>query len=127
MKPGGSTALAVGVGYVLGRRHKLRAALMLGAAAASGRLAARGAGGGGQQGGGQQGGGQQPGGSGGGLVGKLTGAGRSVAMTAVARSADRIGERLNEAAASLRQGGSSGGSGGSGGSGSSGSSGEEDK
>ena len=37
--PGGApVALAIGVGYVLGRSHKLRWALILGAAAASGRM-----------------------------------------------------------------------------------------
>ncbi|MEV0717837.1 hypothetical protein [Asanoa sp. NPDC050611] len=111
MKPGGSTALAMGVGYVLGRRHKLRAALMLGAAAAGGRMAARGQGGNGQ-------GGQGQGGDGAakppsrGVVGKLGSAGKTAAITIVTRSADRIGERLTERAAAMRGSGGSGDSGG---------------
>jgi hypothetical protein len=104
MKPGGSTALMIGAGYVLGRQHKLRAALMMGAAATAGRMAARGAGGGG----GQQGGADQAKSSGSGLLGKLGGAGKSAAIGAFARSADRIGDRLTERAASMRQGGSGG-------------------
>ncbi|HTF10721.1 MAG TPA: hypothetical protein VK659_21365, partial [Asanoa sp.] len=70
MKPGGSAALAIGAGYVLGRQHKLRTALMLGAAAATGRLV-RGPNGGRQGGGDDKG----NGGNGSGLMGKLGGAG----------------------------------------------------
>lgn len=98
MKPGGSAALAIGVGYVLGRRHKLRAALMLGAAAASGRLVR------GQAAGSKEEGAKR----GSGLVGKLGGTGKTAAIGVVTRSVDRIGDRLNEKAASLRQSGSSG-------------------
>ena len=112
MKPGGSAALAIGAGYVLGRQHKLRTALMLGAAAATGRLLG---GQGGGQGGGQQdcGGGKGDKGGGGrsGLVGKLGGAGKSAAITAITRSADRLGERLTERANAMRQGGSGSSSG----------------
>ncbi|GIF75186.1 hypothetical protein [Asanoa siamensis] len=108
MKPGGSAALAIGVGYVLGRQHKLRTALMLGAAAAGGRMAARRQQGGDQQGGQggdeAQGGGAKP--SSGGLVGKLGGAGKTAAIGVLTRSADRLGERLTERAASMRGGGS---------------------
>lgn len=103
MKPGGSTALAIGAGYVLGRQHKLRAAVMMGAAAAAGRMAARGNGG--QQG---ESGGDQGESHGSGLIGKLGGAGRTAAVSAFARSADRIGDRLTERAASMRQDGSGG-------------------
>src|SRR5919198_1910692 len=39
MKCGTQVALAVGAGYLLGRKHRLRLAMLLGAAAASGRLA----------------------------------------------------------------------------------------
>ncbi|MEV4620161.1 hypothetical protein AB0J74_15815 [Asanoa sp. NPDC049573] len=112
MKPGGSAALAVGVGYVLGRQHKLRTALMIGAAAAGGRMAARNAGGGG--GNGKENQGKQ---HGSGLVSKLGGAGKTAAVSALVRSADRIGERLTERATAMRQGGSD----------SSSDSGEEDK
>jgi hypothetical protein len=38
MKPGLKVAGAIGVGYLLGRRHKMRMALTLGAAAAAGQL-----------------------------------------------------------------------------------------
>lgn len=41
MNKSSSAALAVGVGYVLGRRHKLRWALMFGAAATTGNLPGR--------------------------------------------------------------------------------------
>ncbi|GAA1867813.1 hypothetical protein [Asanoa iriomotensis] len=104
MKPGGSAALAMGVGYVLGRQHKLRTALMLGAAAAGGRMAARG-----QSGNGHSGDGHSGNGSGGeakghshGLAGKLGSAGKSAAISAFARSADRVGDRLTERAAAMR-------------------------
>jgi hypothetical protein len=39
MKGGAQTALAIGVGYVLGRRRKMRLATMLAAGAATGGLA----------------------------------------------------------------------------------------
>lgn len=100
MKPGSAT-LAIGVGYVLGRQHKLRMALMLGAAAAGGRLAAT-------HGQAQQGGDDQSSGHSPGLVGKLAGAGKTAAIGAFTRSADRIGDALTERAASLRGGGSGG-------------------
>jgi len=97
MKPGATAALTLGVGYVLGRRHKLRAALMLGAAAATGRLTRPSA--------------KKPGDGGGGrplgMVGRLGEAGRSAAVSAFARSADRLGDRLNQTAESMRH--SSGG------------------
>ena len=98
MKPGGSAALAVGAGYILGRQHKLRTALMLGAAAASGRLI-KAPGGGGDQG---------DSGSQSGLLGKLSGAGKTAAISTFSRSADKIGERLSQTATSMRGGGSSG-------------------
>ncbi|GIF50891.1 hypothetical protein DFJ67_4152 [Asanoa ferruginea] len=101
MKPGGGAALAVGVGYVLGRQHKLRTALMVGAAAAGGRMAARNAGGGGGNGKGQDNQGNH---HGSGLVSKLGGAGKTAAVSAFVRSADRIGERLTERAMAMRQG-----------------------
>ncbi|HEV7710022.1 MAG TPA: hypothetical protein VGP16_17645 [Asanoa sp.] len=106
MNPGGSSALAIGVGYVLGRQHKLRTALMVGAAAAGGRLAARNAGGGGN---GDKGKDNQGGHHGSGLVGKLGGAGKTAAISALVRSADRIGERLTERATAMRQGDSDSG------------------
>jgi hypothetical protein len=95
--------LAIGVGYVLGRQHKLRTALMLGAAAAGGKLAAsRG------QANSQQGDGEQDGGHGSGLLGKLGGAGKTAAISALTRTADRLGDALTERAASMRKGGSGG-------------------
>jgi hypothetical protein len=101
MKPGGSPVLAIGVGYVLGRQHKLRTALMLGAAAAGGKLAAsRG------QAKSQKGG--EQGGQGSGLLGKLGGAGKTAAIGALTRSADKLGDALTERAASMRKGGSGG-------------------
>ncbi|SNT31157.1 hypothetical protein SAMN05421812_104414 [Asanoa hainanensis] len=112
MKPGGSAALAIGAGYVLGRQHKLRAAALLAAGAATGRIMRGGVGqigSSGQNGDGQSGGNGHGGGDGkSGLLGKLGGAGRSVAITAFARSADRIGDRLTERAAAMRQGSSGG-------------------
>jgi hypothetical protein len=100
MNAGGSSALAVGVGYVLGRQHKLRTALMVGAAAAGGRLAARNAGGGGGNGKDSNQGNHH----GSGLVSKLGGAGKTAAVSAFMRSADRIGDRLTERATAMRQG-----------------------
>jgi hypothetical protein len=104
MNAGGSSALAIGVGYVLGRQHKLRTALMVGAAAAGGRLAARNAGGGGGNGKDNQGNHH-----GSGLVSKLGGAGKTAAVSAFVRSADRLGERLTERATAMRQGDSDSG------------------
>ncbi len=97
MKPGSAT-LAIGVGYVLGRQHKLRTALMLGAAAAGGKLAASH----GQEN--SQQGGDQSKGHGSGLVGKLSGAGKTAAISAFTRSADKLGDVLTERAASMRGG-----------------------
>ncbi|GIF66805.1 hypothetical protein Ais01nite_48400 [Asanoa ishikariensis] len=99
MKPGGSAALAIGAGYVLGRSHKLRAAALLAAGAAGGRL---------MRGGGSGESDQSGGGGKSGLLGKLGGAGRTAAIGAVTKSADRIGERLAERAAAMRQGSSGG-------------------
>jgi len=98
MKPGATAALAIGAGYVLGRQHKLRAALMLGAAAASGRLARRPA----PQETPNHNGRVRHRASPRGAVGKVRSAGRSVAVSAFARSADRLGERLTGTADALR-------------------------
>jgi hypothetical protein len=95
MNPGGKAALAVGAGYVIGRQHKLRAVLMLGAAAATGRMI-------GSQGAGQQNGDSDSAGAG--LLGKVGDAGRSAAIGAFGRAADRIGERLSEMATAMRGG-----------------------
>jgi len=102
MKPGGSAALAIGAGYVLGRSHKLRAAALLAAGAAGGRMM-RGSGGGDSGASDQSGGGGKSG-----LLGKLGGAGKTAAIGAVTKSADRIGERLAERAAAMRRGSSGG-------------------
>ncbi|MFC7545272.1 hypothetical protein [Plantactinospora sp. GCM10030261] len=105
MKRAGHIAVAVGVGYVLGRRRKLRAALLLGAAAATGQL--------GRVPGGRLLGGAhtEPAGEGspGGAVARLGSAGRTAARSALSRPVDAFAERLNEKAEALRRGIGSGG------------------
>jgi hypothetical protein len=95
MNSTGSVALAIGVGYVLGRRHKLRTALMLGGAVASGRLSKKSA----------SGGDEAPAADGEGMFAKLGGAGRAAARAALTRPAERLGDRLAASAASLRHAG----------------------
>lgn len=99
MKRAGNIALAMGVGYVLGRRRKLRKALVLGAAVATGRLAKRPAG---RVLGGAEGD-ETPGDSG--ALARLGGAGKAAARTAFSRPVDILSERINETAEALRQGG----------------------
>jgi hypothetical protein len=83
MNPGGSTALAVSVGCLLGRQHKLRAALMLGRSGgrSNGRAASAGSPGNRR--------GDHSSASGRGLVSKLGRAGKSAAIGVFARSAGR--------------------------------------
>lgn len=100
MKSGARVALAVGVGYLLGRRRKLQVALALGSAVAAGRLSA---------------------GSGdllrrgtkgllssadlgkvAGLGGPLVAAGKAAAMTAVSSRIDSVSDRLQDRAETLR-------------------------
>jgi len=103
MNRAGNIALAMGVGYVLGRRRKLRAALVLGVAAATGRLGrgpvarlldnkaegepaekATGAGG---------------------PMNRLGNAGKAAARTAIGKPVELLTERLNASAEALREGG----------------------
>ncbi|GAB3141347.1 hypothetical protein GCM10027290_13940 [Micromonospora sonneratiae] len=104
MKRAGHIALAMAVGYVLGRRRKLRAAFVLGAAAATGRL---GKGpvahllDGNQDGKDQEGkdkGSQGP-------LHRLGDAGKAAARTAIGKPVDLLTERLNSGAEALRHGG----------------------
>lgn len=99
MQPKVRIALAVGLGYVLGRRRKLRWALTLGSAAAAGRLSRdpqllR------------QGLAKLTSGAGlgqlSGLTGPLAQAGRMAATAAVSHGIDSVGGRLRQRADSLR-------------------------
>ncbi|GAB2961885.1 hypothetical protein GCM10027280_58430 [Micromonospora polyrhachis] len=104
MNRAGNIALAMGVGYLLGRRRKLRTALVLGVAAATGRL------------------GKGPvarlldGGKAentptekttdaGGPLNRLGNAGKAAARTAIGKPVDLLTERLNASAEALREGG----------------------
>jgi hypothetical protein len=100
MKRAGRIALAVGIGYVLGRKRKLRAALLLGAAAATGRGPAGRLLGGGSD--------DTPAGDGG-MLGRLGEAGKAAARTAAGRPIDLLAERLNDGAEGLRRAGKPGG------------------
>lgn len=88
MKPAGNIALAMTVGYLLGRQHKVRNALLFGGAAASRQLG-RGL--------------EQSGGlAGEGMLSKLGSAGTAAARTALTKPMEALGVRLNESAESLR-------------------------
>lgn len=91
--------MALGVGYLLGRKRKLRRALLFGVVAASGRLTARPAarllGG-------------EPDGAAGGRAASLShlgDAGRAAARTALSKPLELLTERLNDGADTLRQSG----------------------
>jgi hypothetical protein len=105
MKPTRSIALAMGVGYVLGRKQKLRTALLLGGAVATGHLGKhalaaddcedRGNGEGNANGNG--------GASEHGMLSKLSGAGTAAARVALTKPMERLSTRLNESAEALRK------------------------
>ncbi|MGW0433260.1 hypothetical protein ACWDV4_12085 [Micromonospora sp. NPDC003197] len=105
MNRAGNIALAMGVGYLLGRRRKLRTALVLGVAAATGRLgkgpAARLLDG--------RSDGETAGktAGGGGPLNRLGNAGKAAARTAIGKPVDLLTERLNASAEALREGGRS--------------------
>ncbi len=106
MNRAGNVALAVGLGYALGRRHKLSLAMALAAAAATGQLGKgplgrmlAGTGGGSEESG------AQASGDGGGAV-------SSVARSALSKPWEVLADRLNERAEALRQDGQSGAEGG---------------
>lgn len=109
MKAGSRAALAVGIGYVLGRRHKLRTAAILGGAVASGRLGtlgsaavkrgARLAGAGGVLGKVSP----QLGGIANTVKGELLDAGKAAALTVVNNRIDSLSDSLHERTESLRQ------------------------
>jgi hypothetical protein len=88
---------AIGLGYLLGRRRRLRAAMMLGAAAAATRFV--------RLGGLAPGAGQHSLASG--AAAKLGVAGRAAARTALERPVHRITQRLDEVAETVRGGVSS--------------------
>jgi hypothetical protein len=97
MKQRGSIALAIGLGYLLGRKRKLSTALAFGAAAATGQLP-RGPLGrflGGEAGGAAAGQASS--------LTRLGGAGKAAARTALGRPLERLTERLDESAEALRQ------------------------
>ncbi len=99
MKPTKSIALAMGVGYVLGRKQKLRTALLLGGAVATGQL------------------GKhvlakdncehehehEGDGSDHGMLSKLGGAGTAAARVALTKPMERLSTRLIESAEALRK------------------------
>jgi hypothetical protein len=97
MKPAGSIALAMGVGYLLGGAHKLRTALLLGTAVATGRLSKRAHAAAAAAGDGS--------GDGHGMLGKLGGAGSAAARAALTKPIERLGNRLSESAEAMRQAG----------------------
>lgn len=99
MKSGTKVALAMGTGYLLGRKHKMRLALLLGAAAATGRLST------------------SPGellkrsplGSAtgldkAGLGGRLAEAGKTAAVTVASSQIESLTDRLRSRTEDLRQG-----------------------
>jgi hypothetical protein len=98
MKRAGSIALAMGLGYVLGRKRKFSTALVLGAAAATGRLAA-----GGRAERVPDGDRPPAAADGPGRWARLGGASLAAARTAVGRPVDLLSERLNESADVLRR------------------------
>lgn len=89
---------AIGLGYLMGRRRRLRAAMMLGAAAAATRFV--------RLGGLASGAGQQHS-LASGAAAKLGVAGRAAARTALERPVHRITQRLDEVAGTVRGGVSS--------------------
>lgn len=102
MKSGTKVALAMGAGYLLGRKHRMRLALMLGAAAATGRLPSspaelleRGLGSAGV-------------GKAGDLGGRLAEVGKAAAVTVASSQIDSLTDRLHSRAESLRQAGKAG-------------------
>jgi hypothetical protein len=84
---------AIGLGYLLGRRRKLRTAMMLGAAAAATRFVRLG---------GPLSGGTVQRNVANGAVGKLGAAGQAAARTALERPFDRLSKVLNEVADTVR-------------------------
>ncbi|WP_174534021.1 hypothetical protein [Micromonospora chalcea] len=101
MKSGARVALAVGFGYLLGRRKKMRTALTLAAAVAAGRASQR-------PGGIKRLGADLMGASPqlrnlGGLAPPLVAAGRAAATAAAGSGIDAIGGRLRDGADALRR------------------------
>jgi hypothetical protein len=86
---------AIGLGYLLGRRRKLRTAMMLGAAAAATRFVRLG---------GSAASAAEPRAAAGGAVSKLGVAGQAAARTAMERPFDRLSQLLNEVADTVRGG-----------------------
>ncbi|HEX2771644.1 MAG TPA: hypothetical protein VHN18_04340 [Micromonosporaceae bacterium] len=84
---------AIGLGYLLGRRRKLRTAMMLGAAAAASRFVRLG---------GSASSAVEPRGAAGGLVSKLGVAGQAAARTALETPFYRLSQRLDEVAEAVR-------------------------
>jgi hypothetical protein len=86
---------AIGLGYLLGRRRRLRTAVVVGAAAAASRFVRLR--------------GSPPSDAtrqrlAGGSVAKLGAAGRAAALTALGRPVDRLSQRLDEVAGTVRAG-----------------------
>ncbi len=99
MKHTARVGLGIGLGYVLGRQRKLlRTALLLGAAAAAGRLPAIRGGAVARRDGSAQS--HVPN-----AVGRLGEAGIAAARSAVSRPVTRLGDRLNATAETLRPAG----------------------
>ncbi|MFD4206918.1 hypothetical protein ACFWRG_13110 [Micromonospora tulbaghiae] len=101
MKSGSRVALAVGFGYLLGRRKKMRTALTLAAAVAAGRASRR-------PGGVKQFGADLMAANPqlrnlGGLGAPLVAAGRAAATAAAGNGIDAVGGRLREGAGALRR------------------------
>jgi hypothetical protein len=114
MKAGSRAALAVGIGYVLGRRHKLRTAAILGGVVASGRLGTLGSAavkrGASLAGANDVLGKMSPqlGGIANTVKGELRDAGKAAVMTVVNNRIESLSDSLHQRTESIRQGGAAG-------------------